>query len=158
MGRLRDHADPEEYFWARVEKGLDCWNWTGGVNGKGYGWFKSGQRAHRVSWLMHNGEIPEGMMVCHSCDNPRCVRPSHLFLGTGRENIADMIAKGRRRVEARGELAPHAKLTNAQAGAIRDEYARGGVGQRLLARKYRVPRATVQRIVECQSYVMGVAL
>lgn len=81
-------------FWAKVEKTEGCWEWTGSKSRKGYGQFNEG-RAHRVSWEMHNGPIPEGMFVCHHCDNPPCVRPDHLFIGDNAANMRDAFAKGR---------------------------------------------------------------
>lgn len=87
-------------FWSMVDKGDDCWVWTGSVNKKGYGQIatKRGCRplqAHRLSFEMHFGQVPDGLMVLHRCDNPPCVRPEHLFTGTAKENTEDMIRKGR---------------------------------------------------------------
>lgn len=92
-------------FWKRVQKTDSCWIWTGTKLWNGYGSLSLGRArgfsidqkhyAHRVSWLIHNGEIPDGIFVCHRCDNPICVRPDHLFLGTPLDNMRDMISKGR---------------------------------------------------------------
>lgn len=112
-------------FWSKVEPSPNCWNWTGTRLPRGYGTlFWDGRRwyAHRLSWSVTYGLIPPtGMCVCHTCDNPSCVRPSHLFLGTQKDNLRDMIAKGRdnRTVAPKGELHYASKLTAAQVLEIR---------------------------------------
>lgn len=91
-----------------VDEVTGCWNWTRGKFRHGYGAIAHGKRtlkAHRVSYMLHIGEIPEGMLVCHKCDNPQCVNPEHLFLGTPKDNTQDMILKGRK-VVLRGEDNP----------------------------------------------------
>jgi hypothetical protein len=87
-----------ERFWAKVQKTEGCWNWTAGGNGVGYGIIWSGVKrecAHRVSWELAHGPIPEGKWVLHRCDNPGCVNPEHLFLGDNTANVRDMHSKGR---------------------------------------------------------------
>lgn len=94
----------ERYFWGRIDRpNIGCWQWTGGRFNNGYGAFwqnGSTKRAHRAAWIFANGVIPEGMLVCHHCDNRGCCRPSHLFLGTALDNQRDCIAKGRKRNKA----------------------------------------------------------
>lgn len=96
----------EDRFFAKVNKTPACWIWTGSTSGsKGYGKFsvtsrlygRKMVRAHRFSWVLHHGVIPRGEHVLHRCDNPLCVNPDHLFLGTQRTNLQDMIQKGRHR-------------------------------------------------------------
>lgn len=97
-------------FWSRVRKSAKCWEWQGCTAGAGYGQLYVGENepggrmayAHRISWALHNGEIPAGMSVCHHCDNPLCVRPDHLFLGTDADNMQDAQRKGRLSVTGKG--------------------------------------------------------
>lgn len=86
-------------FWKWVEKIPNgCWNWKGCRTSRGYGRFQvhpKTLRAHRVSYFLFNGEFDETLLICHSCDNPSCVNPSHLFIGNSKENVEDMVKKGR---------------------------------------------------------------
>ncbi len=91
---------PMDRLMGKVSIGDSCWEWTGAKESAGYGRIKNAGRtmsAHRVSWELHNGPIPAGMLVCHRCDNPPCVRPSHLFLGTQADNAIDRERKSRGR-------------------------------------------------------------
>jgi hypothetical protein len=113
-----------ERFYRQVKKTPTCWLWSGATDGDGRSIFSSAvgttvyKRAHRFSWSFHTGEVlPRGMMICHKCDNPRCVNPDHLFPGTAFDNMRDMIAKGRRRILEGGD-APKAKLSAKQVKAI----------------------------------------
>lgn len=88
----------EDRFWARVKKGDGCWEWTGSTGRRGYGTFMvhgERTRSHRYSWALHFGAIPDGLWVLHRCDNPPCVRPDHLWLGTVLDNNVDSRIKGR---------------------------------------------------------------
>lgn len=111
--------NPLTRFWEKVNVQSDdeCWEWLGATTGAGYGHFKLRkdgkaweESAHRFSYEIHNGPIPPGGVICHSCDNPPCVNPGHLFLGTYADNTADMIKKGRANTPT-GERSGHAKLT-----------------------------------------------
>lgn len=97
---LLTKTPPEERFWDKVVKTESCWLWDASVDRKGYGKINHNGKpksAHRLSYEIAYGPIPEGMFVCHKCDNPPCVRPDHLFIGTNKDNMADMKSKGRGR-------------------------------------------------------------
>lgn len=112
---------PEERFWEKVTKTDTCWVWNAATNRGGYGQFRSGSEigilAHRFSWSIHFGGIPNGLFVCHKCDNPPCVNPDHLFLGTHDDNIADAASKKRM---AHGENSGPAKLRDYDVMKMRE--------------------------------------
>lgn len=114
----------EVRFWAKVVKTSSCWLWKGATNrGRGAININGKPRfASLVSWEMACGPIPDGMKVCHKCDNPLCVRPDHLFLGTQKDNIHDAINKGRWKLPPvkKGESSPSAKLNWEAVRAIRN--------------------------------------
>lgn len=117
-----------------------CWDWIGTKDSKGYGKIWVGEklaRSHRVAYTIHVGNIPDGLIVCHHCDNPGCVNPDHLFVGTNADNMKDKTCKGRARGQGKGESHSLAKLTEDDIRSIRKEKA-SGVRQRVLARKYGV--------------------
>lgn len=139
-----------ERFWSHVDKGDGCWEWTAARHRAGYGAFGLDRAhmtyAHRYSWELHFGAIPEGLFVCHTCDNPPCVRPDHLFLGTIADNTADMMAKGRR-VQGRtyvGEANHNAKLTEAQVREIRSLF--GTLPSATLGARYGVSGGLIRQI------------
>jgi len=134
----------EERFWLYVRRGSGCWEWTGYKNKKGYGVLNlRGHReiAHRVSFRMHRGNIPNGLFVLHRCDNPGCVNPRHLWLGTLSDNNRDMTLKGRH--SHRGLVAGrHAKIT---ADDVREIRASNDDALTLAAR-YGIARSHVYHI------------
>jgi hypothetical protein len=135
----------EDRFWSKVRIGDGCWEWQGGKFDNRYGAIKVAGRqcgAHRVAWELERGPIPNGMCVCHYCDNRACVRPGHLFIGTPADNNADKQAKGR---QSRGEDIGGSKMT---ASAVREIRALVDCGAscRALARRYGVSASTIERI------------
>ena len=119
----------------------ECWPWRGGVNRDGYGriYFDGDtHNAHRAAWLITYGKIPKGKFVCHRCDNPACVNPSHLFLGTATSNMEDRDAKGR---QAKGEQCGLSKLTDEEIAVIRTS----SDSCRVLGRKHGVHFSTIAR-------------
>lgn len=106
----------ESRFWSRVKIHPSCWEWVAGKH-QGYGyiyWIGHHKRATHVSWFLHHGEWPPpDKILCHTCDNPSCVNPKHLFVGTRRENFLDCVAKGRNRGGGtRGDRNPNTKVSS----------------------------------------------
>jgi hypothetical protein len=152
----------EQRFWEKVNKDgpvhpilkSSCWLWTAYTDAFGYGMVKGIEKSpilsHRASWRIHNGEIPDGFWVLHKCDNPPCVNPHHLFLGTPKDNSQDMVTKGRHVTIAdyscmlRGENNPRSKLTAEVVKEARRLHAAGGVSGRELARRYGVEQSTMR--------------
>ena len=170
-----------ERFWAKVKRGGpdDCWIWIGSrLKSGGYGQISAGRRgqpplrAHCLSWQFSYGEIPRGLCVLHRCDNPPCVNPEHLFLGTRDDNAKDMAAKGRSGAHQhpdrlsrgdgnglrkhpesvlRGSRAANAKLNEECIKVIRYMKTKSVSNERL-AKVYRISETTVARIVNLQSW------
>lgn len=158
-----------ERFWSHVRVGDGCWEWMSGPENR-YGSFSLGRKAdggmvaHRFSWILAHGPIPSGLFVCHRCDNRKCVRPSHLFLGTQADNMRDMVEKGRSpkgekhgRVKdpsciPRGEAIGTAKLTDAQAQEIVARYCAGGVSSNDIATEMGVTKPCVQRVLRGKTW------
>ena len=137
-------------FMAKLRQTSSCWLWLCGVRG-GYGafWWKGKTlRAHRVAYELFTGAIPNGMHVLHHCDNPLCVKPSHLFLGTYQDNLNDKLSKGR---TARGERHGMAKLREIDVRNIRI-LGQSKVPQRKIARRFHVDQATVHRILRGKNW------
>ena len=139
-----------ERFWPKVcMRGPDdCWEWLAGTNGRGYGFFYiNGKQllAHRVSWEMVNGSIPDGLDVLHDCDNGLCINPRHLHLGTQAQNAKEAVARGL--MLSAGELNPNSKLREAEILEIRRLASTGRLSQRNLAAIFRVGPPTINGIV-----------
>lgn len=151
--RSRPRRDFAERFWEKVDKSGVCWVWMSGCDAYGYGQFALSHsnpgKAHRVSWELANGPIPDGMAVCHRCDNPPCVRPDHLFLAPNSANMADMKAKGR--AGQRGERSHVARLNAKQVLAIRKRRDTG-VSESQIAREFGVARATVADVLHRRTW------
>lgn len=145
-------------FWSKVKTGEknDCWTWLAykdkkwkygvfGFNGKLY-------KAHRFAWFLTHGQMPDNnMLVCHKCDNPSCVNPHHLFLGTNDDNMKDMVSKGRS-VHRCAENCPSAKLTIEKAREIRIKFNSGNYTWLELSKLYCVCESTIGNIVHNRTY------
>ena len=148
MASRHYHPD-EERFWEKVVKRNSCWEWMAGRSVFGYGQCRfrgKDWQAHRASWVMANGNIPEGMHILHRCDNRACVRPDHLFLGTQADNNHDMMRKGRF-VPSLGERNGSAKLTAGHAQQIRELSSIFMMKQTMLGKLFQVTHSTIGRII-----------
>lgn len=140
-------------FWSKVTKTEGCWLWTASKRTSGHGNFKVGRRAipaQRVAYELCVGPIPEGLFVCHKCDNPPCVNPEHLFLGTHADNMRDKVAKGRQSAP-KGEKHRLAKFTDAQVLEVRALYS-GGADVLELADKYHVDDMTMCNLLRRKTW------
>lgn len=152
----------------KIERVGECWIFTGTIGSSGYGNIgitrSQNIGAHRASWLVHFGEIPCGQMVCHTCDNKRCVNPDHLFLGTQSENMQDMIAKKRHchgerhtsktrpETVARGTRLPQCKLTEDDVRAIRHLFATNRTRHEDIANQFNVSRGSISMIINRKTW------
>lgn len=150
----------EEKFWLYTSVGAitDCWIWHGPTDGdEGYGRVCVGRRtsiyAHRLSYQIHNGPIPDGLDILHSCDNPQCVNPCHLRAGTHLDNMKDMIARGHlvQPEPRRGESNHFSKLTEAAVIEIRALHE-AGIPRRTIALRFGIVPGTVTKIVSRQRW------
>lgn len=142
--------EDQKRFFAKIERTPTCWNWNAGRFESGYGAFglcKKLVKAHRVSFKLHKGEIPEGLMVLHSCDNRRCVNPDHLFAGTHQDNMEDRKKKGRAIGANKGEAHHLAKLSTEDVLKIRKAYEAGYTTHRELAAQFNVSDSAIGLIL-----------
>lgn len=142
-----NNATAEQRFWRKVDKADGCWLWRGGTSNRGYGAaFVRGRLvgAHRAAWELTYGPIPDGQWVLHRCDNPPCVNPDHLFLGTHEENMHDMASKGRR-IGAGRKLTPERVI---EARALLEQ----GVSQSNVAARFGVSRSAIAQMVRGNSW------
>jgi hypothetical protein len=159
------HSTTEESFWEKVDRDGPtpahmphlgpCWLWTASKGDGGYGGFR-GQKAHRFAYRLAYGEIPDGLDVCHHCDNPSCVRPIHLFAGTVSDNMRDAVAKGRKGRSGgtfkSGEAHPNAKLTWETVREMRRLHSEGVTIYRL-HKTYGLANETVRSVIRRVSWV-----
>ena len=138
-------------FWIKFDKPKEgCWEWKAAKSPKGYGLIRrSGVRAlvqsHRLSWMLFNGRIPDGLCVLHKCDNTSCVNPDHLFLGTHRDNAIDKSIKGRCSCR-KGEDNKNSKLTNSVVKRIR-KLRKGGTKRKQLSKIFNVSISSIDKVI-----------
>ncbi len=138
-------------FWASVLKNDSCWLWIGLTNSWGYGrlqWDGKETGAHRISWILHNGIIPVGLSVLHKCDNPPCVNPDHLFLGTHKDNMEDCVSKGRFKSNWKriyGQKNKASKLTNSDVEKIMALKSKGKT-QEHIGNMFSISQSQISRI------------
>jgi predicted XRE-type DNA-binding protein len=145
----------DRFFKKVLKQNNHCWEWQGArIKSKGQFWHgvlrrnNQGYLAHRFSWLIHNGPIPQGQFVLHQCDNPACVNPKHLFLGTQADNVQDMMNKGRH-ADQRGELQSNVKLSEQQVLWIRSN---NHLSRKQVAEHFGVHPATITDIIKRRTW------
>jgi hypothetical protein len=147
----------EQRFWSKVNKDAPngCWEWTASLTHDGYGVFQVREVnhwrfAHRVSYQMAHGDIPDGVLICHSCDNRKCVNPDHLFAGTPKDNTQDMIRKGRKYLPI-GESNRGSKLNTASVIEIRN-LSQQGIRYPKIAKQFSVSVSVICEIVKRKAW------
>ena len=155
----KNYPSFEEKFWSKVSKAEEnaCWEWSGALRWNGYGVFRHLNKsvlAHRASFIIHKGPIPDGCVICHSCDNRKCCNPNHLWSGTQKENLQDMFNKNRdAKSKPKGSCQnhPRAKLKNTDIDIIKNEY-KSGISSRIIAKKYNVSKRTILNVVQGKNW------
>ena len=150
--RRRYKKNTQVDFDKRVDKSGNCWIWLGKPDTYGYGRMRFNGRdeaVHRLAYHFAYGEIPDGLFICHDCDNRMCVNPTHLYLGTNQDNLADMVQRGR---SNRGEARPNAKLKEAHVRQIRARYQDRRLSISLLAKEYGVTCSTIRSVITFRSW------
>lgn len=146
---MKESNQIKETLFKRTQRVGDCLVWTGATDPGGYGHFGLNRKtvlAHRISYTIFNGPIPEGMCVCHTCDNRRCIEPKHLFVGTKKDNAQDAVSKGRLKKN-------DVKLNWAKVDEIRQRYSEGGCTHRSLATEFGVCNATIWDIINHNHWI-----
>lgn len=152
---MHDYTSDEiKRFWSKIAiaESDQCWNWLAGCGKAGYGSLTIRQKrwtSHRFAWTITNGTIPDGLFICHSCDNRKCCNTSHLFLGTAADNVRDAVSKNR---NASGEKSSSAILTEQQVREIRKRYAQGGITTYGLGDEYGVSFTTIHAVITRRSW------
>jgi hypothetical protein len=155
MTRIYTRKTPEERFWKKVEKTSTCWNWIGGKKGGGYGEFGLNYKmvgAHKFSYELHKGKISNGKFVLHTCDNPGCVNPEHLFLGTQTDNMSDCVRKNRLNHFGGMKILTKEQIKNIKKLYSMREYKFSRINStRALAIAFSVSRTTIRKALKIKS-------
>ena len=136
-------------FYNKYQENGGCWIWTGSLNVWGYGVIRVNRKnmlAHRISWIIHEGDIPEDLLICHTCDNPACVNPKHLWLGSNKDNMTDMYLKNRSN-QPKGEKHALCKLNDKKVFKIRSLYKPRIYPANRIAKEFNVSEVCVYNII-----------